>query len=76
MIRMEQLIAAGAANDPIDVDMNNFMTEVIERSSTTPVAVQFWAPWCGPCKQLGPVLEKTVSAAKGKVRMVRVNILK
>ena len=74
MKRMEQLIAAGVADDPIDVDMNNFMTEVIERSSNTPVVVQFWAPWCGPCKQLGPVLQKTVVAAKGKVRMVRVNI--
>ena len=74
MKRMDQLIAGGSVNDPIDVDINNFMTEVIEKSSTTPVVAQFWAPWCAPCKQLGPVLEKTVAAAKGKVQMVRVNI--
>ena len=59
---------------PVDVTMDNFMAEVIEGSKTTPTIVQFWAPWCGPCKQLGPVLEKVVSASGGKVRMVRVNI--
>ena len=59
---------------PVDVTMDNFMAEVIDASATTPTVVQFWAPWCGPCKQLGPVLEKVVGASGGKVRMVRVNI--
>lgn len=71
---MEQLISAGADSTPIDVDMNNFMKEVIEGSSERPIVVQFWAPWCGPCKQLGPVLKKVVDAANGKVKMVRINI--
>jgi putative thioredoxin len=70
---MEQILAS-AATAPIDVDMNNFMAEVVEGSSQLPVIVQFWAPWCGPCKQLGPELEKVVAAAHGKVKMVRVNI--
>jgi putative thioredoxin len=70
---MEQILAS-AATAPIDVDMGNFMAEVVEGSSQIPVIVQFWAPWCGPCKQLGPVLEKVVAAAHGKVKMVRVNI--
>ena len=71
---MEQLIAAAADTTPIDVNMDNFMAEVIDGSAKMPIVVQFWAPWCGPCKQLGPLLEKVVAAAKGKVKMVRVNI--
>jgi putative thioredoxin len=51
-----------------------FMADVIEASRETPVIVDFWAPWCGPCKQLGPMLEQAVNAAKGAVRMVKVNI--
>ncbi len=70
---MEQILGT-TASAPIDVDMNNFMAEVVEGSSQQPVIVQFWAPWCGPCKQLGPALEKVVASANGKVKMVRVNI--
>ena len=70
---MDQMISA-PQSAPVDVTMDNFMVEVIEGSKTTPTIVQFWAPWCGPCKQLGPVLEKVVGASGGKVRMVRVNI--
>ena len=71
---MEQLIAAAADTTPIDVNMDNFMAEVIDGSAKMPIVVQFWAPWCGPCKQLGPLLEKVVAAAKGKVKIVRTNI--
>ena len=51
-----------------------FMEDVVEMSQTIPVIVDFWAPWCGPCKSLGPMLEDAVKAAKGAVKMVKINV--
>jgi len=57
-----------------DVTTATFMTDVIEASKEVPVIVDFWAPWCGPCKTLGPAIEKVVKEAKGKVKLVKIDV--
>ena len=75
-----EIIGANGADAPGGDDLvrdgtdQSFMADVIEPSREVPVLVDFWAPWCGPCRQLGPTIERAVAKAGGKVKLVKVNI--
>src|SRR5215216_3983031 len=58
----------------MDVTDATFQTEVVDKSKTIPVVVDLWAPWCGPCKTLGPIIEQVIEGTGGKVALVKVNV--
>ena len=74
MLQNGGAMTAAADNAVVETTTQGFLKDVIEESKHQPVLVDFWAPWCGPCKQLTPILEKAVKAAKGKVKLAKMDI--
>ena len=75
MLELGSKTGAPVGGDLIkDTSEATFMVDVVEASQDVPVIVDFWAPWCGPCKTLGPMLEQAVTEARGRVRMVKINV--